>query len=146
MYNLIRHVIVKNNVVINCVEYETEQTGCPDGFEDVTAYASDTAQIGWTYVNGEFINPTPIPEPLPIEIPTVITMRQARMCLIMNGLFDQINTAISQLTGVDGDLAKTEWEYSMTLARDNPLVQRITTELNLTDEQLDALFLQASGL
>ena len=67
MSNLIRHVILKDNVVVNVIEYETEQTGCPEGLEDVIAIASDEGQIGWTYANNTFTDPNPpvIQEPLP---------------------------------------------------------------------------------
>lgn len=67
MSNLIRHVILKENTVVNVIEYETIQTGCPEGLEDVIAIASDEGQIGWTYADGIFTDPNPpvAPEPLP---------------------------------------------------------------------------------
>ena len=67
MSNLIRHVILKDNAVVNVIEYETLQTGCPEGLEDVIALASDEGQIGWTYANNTFTDPNPpvAPEPLP---------------------------------------------------------------------------------
>ena len=67
MSNLLRHVILKENTVVNVIEYETIQTGCPEGLEDVIAIASDEGQIGWTYADGIFTDPNPpvAPEPLP---------------------------------------------------------------------------------
>jgi hypothetical protein len=67
MSNLIRHVILKDNTVVNVIEYETLQTGCPEGLEDVVAMASDEGQIGWLYANGIFTDPNPpvAPDPLP---------------------------------------------------------------------------------
>ena len=67
MFNLIRHVILKDNVAVNVIEYETEQTGCPKGLEDFIALASDEGQIGWTYADGIFTDPNPpvVQEPLP---------------------------------------------------------------------------------
>ena len=67
MSNLIRHVILKDNTVVNVIEYETLQTGCPEGLEDVIAIASDESQIGWTYANNTFTDPNPPVafEPLP---------------------------------------------------------------------------------
>jgi hypothetical protein len=67
MFNLIRHIILKDNVVVNVIEYETEQTGCPKGLEDVIALASEEGQIGWTYADGAFTDPNPpvVQEPLP---------------------------------------------------------------------------------
>ena len=67
MSNLIRHVILKENTVVNVIEYETIQSGCPEGLEDVIALASDEGQIGWTYANNTFTDPNPpvVHEPLP---------------------------------------------------------------------------------
>jgi hypothetical protein len=67
MSNLIRHVILKDNIVVNVIEYETIQTGCPEGLEDVITLASDEGQIGWTYADGIFTDPNPpvAPKPLP---------------------------------------------------------------------------------
>ena len=71
MFNLIRHVILKGNTVVNIIEYETLQTGCPEGLEDVIALASDEGQMGWIYNNGIFTDPNPpvAPEPLPEQTP-----------------------------------------------------------------------------
>ena len=66
MFNLIRHVILKDNVVVNDIEYETAQTGCPEGLEDVIAFASDEGQIGWIFNNGVFTDPNP---PMKIYMP-----------------------------------------------------------------------------
>lgn len=71
MSNLIRHVILKDSMVVNIIEYETLQTGCPEGLEDVIALASDEGQIGWVYDNGVFTDPNPpvAREPLPERTP-----------------------------------------------------------------------------
>lgn len=56
--NLIRHCILDaSNTVVNVIEYETLQTGCPEGLEDVIAMASDEGQIGDSYSNGIFTSP-----------------------------------------------------------------------------------------
>jgi len=66
MSNLIRHVILKGNTVVNAIEYDSVQTGCPEGLEDVIALASDEGQIGWVYNNGVFTDPNPpVVKPLP---------------------------------------------------------------------------------
>ena len=69
MSNLIRHAILKDNVVVNAIEYETIQTGCPEGLEDVTAIVSDDGHIGWVYADGVFTNPNP---PVIVDIPALL--------------------------------------------------------------------------
>ena len=70
--NLIRHCIIdtQTNLVINIVEYESEQTGVAPGFEveqpSWICVASDTGEIGATYADGVITNP--IPAPVVIEM------------------------------------------------------------------------------
>jgi len=64
--NLIKHCIIDTttNLVVNIIEYETEQTGVPPGLEThLLCVKSDTGEIGGTYENGVITNP---PEPEPI--------------------------------------------------------------------------------
>lgn len=49
------------NLVINVVEYETEETGIPPGFEaPLLCVPSDTGEIGGTYSGGVITNPSPV--------------------------------------------------------------------------------------
>lgn len=72
--SLIKHCIVDTitNKVVNVIEYETEQTGIPPGFESEQPHwlcvANDVAGIDWDYVDGQFVDNRPVPEP--IVIPT----------------------------------------------------------------------------
>jgi hypothetical protein len=64
--SLIRHCIIDTttNLVVNIIEYETEQTGIPPGLEEhLLCVKSDTGEIGGTYENGVITNP-PQPEPI----------------------------------------------------------------------------------
>lgn len=55
-----RYAIVKDGVVLNAVEYETQPIGTPSGFEEGSVAIADLwASVGWTYVDGLFINPNP---------------------------------------------------------------------------------------
>ena len=61
------YAIVKNDVVVNIIEYESQPTTPPPGFESGhVAIQADNVSIGWTYVNGQFTNPNP---PEVIEMP-----------------------------------------------------------------------------
>jgi hypothetical protein len=59
--NLIRHCIIdtNTNLVVNIIEYETEQSGVPAGLEEnLLCIASNDGQIGGIYENGTITNPT----------------------------------------------------------------------------------------
>jgi hypothetical protein len=55
-----RYAIVKNGVVVNVIEYESQPSNPPDGFDEGNqAIQADHVSIGWTYANGQFTNPNP---------------------------------------------------------------------------------------
>ena len=60
----IRHCIIDTttNLVVNIVDYETEQSGIPNGLEDyLLVMPSVDGEIGATYANGVITNPPPPP-------------------------------------------------------------------------------------
>ena len=63
-----KYAIIKDGVVINVIEYESQPTTPPAGFEEgYVAVQADNVSIGWTYANGTFTNPNP---PEVVEMPT----------------------------------------------------------------------------
>lgn len=67
--------------------------------------------------------------------PTV-TMRQARLELLNRGLLDGVESSVATLSRA----AQIEWEYSVEVRRDYPLVQELATLLNLSESDLDDFF------
>lgn len=62
-----RYAIVKDGVVVNVIEYESQPSTPPAGFEDGhEAIQADAVSIGWTYANGTFTDPNP---PAVIDMP-----------------------------------------------------------------------------
>lgn len=54
------YAIVKNGVVVNVVEYESQPSNPPAGFDDGhQAIQADYVNIGWNYANGQFTDPNP---------------------------------------------------------------------------------------
>ena len=80
--------------------------------------------------------------PPPPVIPSVITMRQARLALLQAGKLKAVNAAISQA----GEAAQIEWEFATEVHRDWPLVAALQSGLGLTDADLDALFVLGETL
>lgn len=86
------------------------------------------------------------PPPAPLFVPRVVTMRQARLALLGAGLLQQVDQAISALPEPQQSAARIEWDYSSEVHRDRAFVQQLGQALGLSDEQLDALFIQAAAL
>ena len=63
-----RYAIIDGINVINVIDYGAAPSNPPPGFDEpIIAVQSDTAQIGWTYVDGVFIAPY-VPPPTPEEL------------------------------------------------------------------------------
>lgn len=86
------------------------------------------------------------PPPVDAGVPRVVTMRQARLALLGAGLLQQVDLAIDALPEPQRSAARIEWDYSSEVHRDRAFVQQLGHALGLSDEQLDALFIQAAAL
>lgn len=110
---------------------------------------------------GDFVNPetnesylswlaagnTPDPYVVPpTPLPTVVTMRQARLALLGAGLLGAVTTAINALPEPQKSAALIEWEFSGTVERHRPFVLLLGPALGLDDLALDQLFMVAASL
>jgi hypothetical protein len=79
---------------------------------------------------------------MPISVPQIITMKQARLALLAAGKLDAANTAFASAS----TQAQVMWDYSSTVERNNPLVISMGTTLGLSSSDIDNLFIQAATL
>ena len=90
---------------------------------------------------------TPEPaDPVAPVVPVSVTMRQARLALLQQGLLTQVNNAVATMPGAQGDAVRIEWEFSNTVERNRPFVQALAASLGLTSQQIDDLFTLAATL
>lgn len=121
-------------------------TTAPPAFNPTTSQAVHAEATGWR------IEPIPVPpvepepQPQPPAIPTVITMRQARLALLSAGLLDDVDTAIANLPSPQREAAQIEWQFGSEVVRGSPLVALLSTTVGLTSATLDTLFDMASHL
>lgn len=101
----------------------------------------DMSLMGHTYAEGVFTPPPPVS-----LVPTVLTMRQARLVLFTAGLIGSVQAAIDSLPSPQKEKAQIEWEYSNEVQRHNGFVSLLAPALGLTSEQVDALFITGAAL
>ena len=94
---------------------------------------------GGAWVVADVVPPAPV-------VPEMVSMRQARIALLLSGHLASVTAAISGMPGMEGDVARVEWEYAQEVRRDSPLIVALAPVLGLSQEQLDGLFVQASNL
>jgi len=129
--------VIDGTRVVNVIEASPEFT--LPGFLLVP---TDTAGPGWAYVDGEFVAPTPPPEPVPSQC----TRRQGRLALLDAGMLDAVESAIAAIADpIERMAAQIEYEAD-TWERDNDFLQAMWSQLGGTPEQLDDLFREAVTL
>lgn len=80
-------------------------------------------------------------------MPKCVSQRQLRTQLVLNGFdLDSIQTAINSLTEPNKSIAQIAWDYAITFERDSPLLMCLATNLGLTQNEVDTIFLNASKL
>ena len=84
-----------------------------------------------------YIEPAPIPEP----VPQVITMRQARLQLLKVEMLDDVEALVT----LDRK-NQIEWEYAHEVYRQSSLITSVKESMSLTDKQIDDMFITASKL
>ena len=118
-------------MTLNLVDTEDLHTFVkPDGSEVPLEQYCKTLEIS------AYIEPEPI-----IIIPQVITMRQARLQLLEVGLLDDVEA----LVALDRK-SQIEWEYASEVYMQSSLIETAKGALNLTDAQIDNMFVEASKL
>ena len=135
-----KYAHIKNNVAIDVIQTDPFMVFVPSyaqQFEEV----DESCCVGMVLENGVWISP-----PVVIPVPQEITMRQARLALHEAGLLSNVSTAIASLSEPAKTKAQIEWEYSNALQRDNPFVTTLGTALGLSSDDIDNLFITASGL
>ncbi len=87
------------------------------------------------------------PVELPVQVPKSVTKRQARQALIKNHMIDGVEAAINGISDpMKRELMRSEWNDSQVFERDRPALLELAGVLDLSSEQLDALFIQAAAL
>lgn len=81
-----------------------------------------------------------------VVVPQSVTARQAEQAIILAGLDDDVDALLAAMPGVDGKLARAERTRAQTVERNNPLVLQMATELGLSSEEVDQLFILAATL
>lgn len=104
-------------------------------------FAQFSGRDGWVIIDER-------PAPVPVPVPESVTARQARQWMIENDIMpSQVDAMIADIEDEkERELLKNYWEYSTLYQRNHPLLIALGERLNLTPEQLDQAFREASKL
>lgn len=79
---------------------------------------------------------------LPPEVPNVVSPRQVRIILHRKNLLANVEAMIA----TQDEEIQIAWNHALEFRRDDPLLNQLSLNLNLTQEQLDQFFIEAGGI
>ncbi len=126
------HYRLANNERGNLIEYADTVQILPQS----VVLASTDGFAAW---------PPPDP-PAPIPVPDAIANWRAKAVLKLHNLLTPVETALNALPEPQKTVALTAWEGNADFVRNGPTVLSLAQTLSLTDEQVDAMFIQAAAL
>ena len=91
------------------------------------------------YVLGDVVPPLPQSDN---TVPQRVTPRQIRLALNNAGLRETVENSVAN----SDQNTKDWWEYALDIERNNPLIISMAATLNITEQQLDNLFVSADSL
>ena len=81
--------------------------------------------------------------PFPPPVPQSVQNRQAKLALLSAGLFKRAEEIINSMEGDAGIAARIEWNAT-TFSRNSAFLKKIAQTLELSEKQLDDLFILAA--
>ena len=82
-----------------------------------------------------------------IVVPSIITARQLRLQLVLNGFdLNTIDLIIDSLPEPNKSIAKVSWEYATTFEREHQMLSLIAQQIGITETELDTIFINAEKL
>jgi hypothetical protein len=127
-------------------KYILKKTDSSIEFASLEAVATfKLANPGWEDVEPVAYNEDPQPEI--VQVPDQVTLWQLRAVLEIMGLEATVTAVIKGMPeGVESTVAWRAWEYANNIKRFSPTVAGIKAILQLTDEQVDQIFIQADQI
>jgi hypothetical protein len=89
-----------------------------------------------------------LPNPVVINVPESISPRQIRLWFINNNIpLSSVESAINSIPdSILREKTMVEWEYSPYVERNHPMIESLGSVLDLSPQQIDTAFIEASVL
>jgi hypothetical protein len=139
--HITRNGFYDHSVEADYIEGEGTFTPLPE--YDPETEALQFTGVGWSVVPVAVRDAYQPPEPPPPPIPMEVSAVQAKTALFAAGLYDAVETALG---GSPYALIRIWWDSAQVWRRDNPYISALATELGLSDDQVDGLFVAAAAV
>jgi hypothetical protein len=125
-------------------KYKLTKDGTSIDFPSLEAVAQFKS-VNPEWADIEAVSYTEEPEPVAPVVPEQVTLWQLRAVLAIMGLEDTVTAVIQGMAdGPEKKAAWRAWEYANNIRRSSPTVIALKAILQLTDAQVDQIFIQAN--
>lgn len=131
---MIGAVLNEEGIVINriVVDSLSDISGLVDG---------ENCSIGDKWDGGKFVRTT-MEQVVPQSIPSL----NGRIVMIQAGWMPAVRSVLDAMEDIEGEIAREYFNNSLTYERNHPLVLSIPTAIGKTQDEVDALFIQAGAM
>jgi len=120
-----------NHPVYGWIPFTADPSDTGAAFDVASLYAALAADPNTL----EYVAPPPV-------VPQSVTPRQVRLVLLEQGLLASVEAMIAQ----QDEATKISWQYASEFRRNDPLLNQLAVNLNLTPQQIDEFFIAAAAL
>jgi len=120
-----------NHPVFGWIPFTADPADTGAAFDVASLYAELAADPNTL----EYVAPPPV-------VPQSVTPRQVRLVLLEQGLLASVEAMIAQ----QDEATKISWQYASEFRRNDPLLNQLAINLNLTSQQIDEFFIAAAAL
>jgi hypothetical protein len=137
------YALLINDVFKEIRNYESKPENIPHKGVTWHNVVREYGNIEFTGIeNDDWIVRTIDPSTLPPPVPLSVSPRQVRLLLLQQDLLDEVETLIT----TQPREIQIAWEYALEFQRNDPLLNTLAQNLNLTEQELDSFFIAAANL
>ena len=133
---------VVENTAVEVVQSDPHMIFVP-GYAAQFVQVPDSVQPGWFFSGGNWQAPPPKGQ----EVPFSVSRRQGRQALLLAGKLSLVQPAIDAIAdATQRGMAQIYWDDSQEFERNHANLFALASQIGLTPDDLDSLFITAKAL
>lgn len=137
-----KYAFVSNGIAVEVVESDPHTLFVPH-YAAQFVVVPDSVKSGWIFSGGNWQAPPAKGQ----EVPFSVSRRQGRQALLLAGKMSLVQPAIDAIADVtQRGMAQIYWDDSQEFERNHPTLIALASQIGLTPDDLDSLFITAKAL
>lgn len=134
-----KYAYIQNNIAQEVVQSDPFMLFV-EGYAAQFVEVPDSVFQGWRLVDGEWLEPLPVP----VQVPQKVTRFQGMAAMLNAGILATVEAYM--VAPSTTEITKLAWRTVNDFERNSQMVLQAQKDLGMTDKQVDDLFVAASGV